>query len=434
MKEYQSFFKTVDGNEGEKCHYSTRLDTYGCGCFHDCKYCYAKSLLEFRGFWNPKEPRVANIKKIENKIKTLPKNMVVRMGGMTDCFQPCESKYKITYQTIQLLNKYSIHYLIVTKSNLIATDEYMRILDKNLAHIQITVTSTDDNLARTYEDAAIPSLRIAAIEKLHANGFDVTLRLSPFIPEYIDFNILQSVKCNKILVEFLRVNSSIKKIFPIDYTPYTHYEGGYRHLPLDVKKQWIEKITGFEQLSVCEDCSDAYLYWKTRKNNNPCDCCNLTMPDELKSYIGDLKLWKTEKIAFLNSQICADATMERVKTWADNAIKDGYTIVSGFQSKAERAVLKEILKNNGKAVMVLPRKIFAATPKQYEAAINERRLLIISPFDLEISAITRNAAKDRNQFILDSCDKIVVGDITSGGMLDSLLQKRAYIMLGSKLK
>ena len=84
--------------------------------------------------------------------------------------------------------------------------------------------------------------------------------------------------------------------------------------------------------------------------------------------------------------------------------------------------------------MVLPRKIFAATPKQYEAAINERRLLIISPFDLEISAITRNAAKDRNQFILDSCDKIVVGDITSGGMLDSLLQKRAYIMLGSKLK
>ena len=48
MKEYKSFFKTVNGNEGSKCHYNTRLDTYGCGCQHDCSYCYAKSLLDFR--------------------------------------------------------------------------------------------------------------------------------------------------------------------------------------------------------------------------------------------------------------------------------------------------------------------------------------------------------------------------------------------------
>lgn len=47
-KEFKSFIKTVGGNEGNKCHYPTRLDTYGCGCSHDCKYCYAKSLLDFR--------------------------------------------------------------------------------------------------------------------------------------------------------------------------------------------------------------------------------------------------------------------------------------------------------------------------------------------------------------------------------------------------
>ena len=28
MKEYKSFYKTVDGNEGQKCNYPTRLDTY----------------------------------------------------------------------------------------------------------------------------------------------------------------------------------------------------------------------------------------------------------------------------------------------------------------------------------------------------------------------------------------------------------------------
>ncbi len=48
--EESTFFATVEGGEGSKCHYPTRLDTYGCGCAHDCKYCYAKSLLNFRGF------------------------------------------------------------------------------------------------------------------------------------------------------------------------------------------------------------------------------------------------------------------------------------------------------------------------------------------------------------------------------------------------
>lgn len=46
--DFKSFYKTVAGNEGNKCNYPTRLDLYGKGCYHDCSYCYAKSLLAFR--------------------------------------------------------------------------------------------------------------------------------------------------------------------------------------------------------------------------------------------------------------------------------------------------------------------------------------------------------------------------------------------------
>lgn len=35
-KEYKSPFKSVLGNEGNKCKYPHRLDGYGCGCQHDC--------------------------------------------------------------------------------------------------------------------------------------------------------------------------------------------------------------------------------------------------------------------------------------------------------------------------------------------------------------------------------------------------------------
>ena len=284
-EEFKSFFKNVGGNEGSKCNYPARLDTYGCGCSHDCKYCYAKSLLDFRKFWNPKDPKVADIGKIEKQIKKIADGKcgnirAIRLGGMTDCFQPIEEKHHVTYETLKLLKKYNVHYLIVTKSDLVASDEYMKVLDKELAHIQITVTTTDDDLSMTYEKAVPPSRRIAAIEKLQAAGFDVALRLSPFIPEFVDMGILNQVKCDKIQVEFLRVNSWIKKWFDIDYTPYTVKQSGYLHRTLEDKREHMKWIWGFKEVSVCEDESEAYEFWKKNVNHNPDDCCNLRINKE----------------------------------------------------------------------------------------------------------------------------------------------------------
>lgn len=276
MNEFKSFFKTVGGNEGDKCNYPTRLDTYGRGCSHNCKYCYAKSLLDFRKMWNPDEPAIADINKIKHKISKLSKDVpAIRLGGMTDCFQPIEEKYGVTYETIKALNENNLPYLIVTKSALVADDKYIDVLDKDLAHIQITVTTTDDDFSRTYENASVPSERISAIEKLQELGFDVQLRLSPYIKEFVDFNILNNVKCDKILVEFLRVNSWIKKWFDVDYSRYTIKHGGYQHLPLDEKIKDIKLITGFKEITVCEDETTAYEYWKNNFNPNKDDCCNL---------------------------------------------------------------------------------------------------------------------------------------------------------------
>lgn len=77
MKEFNSFYKEIDNRKANTwCKYTKRLDTYGCGCQHDCNYCYAKSLLSFRNLWDAKNPRVANIKKIENKIKKYQKELL----------------------------------------------------------------------------------------------------------------------------------------------------------------------------------------------------------------------------------------------------------------------------------------------------------------------------------------------------------------------
>lgn len=427
MKEYKSFYKTVEGNEGQKCLYPTRLDTYGCGCSHDCSYCYAKSLLSFRNLWAPQNPSVADIKKIEAKIKTLKKGTVLRLGGMTDCFQPCEREFKNTYNTIKLLNKYGIQYLIVTKSDLVAEDEYIAIMDKNLAHIQITVTCTDDKLSSSYEHATPPSKRIKAIEKLNALGFDVQIRLSPLIPEFLDFDIINNVKCDKAIVEFLRINSFIKKTFTsIDYSKYTHKESGYNHLELEEKIRIIKRIYGFKEISVCEDCTEAYDYWANNINFNKNDCCNLRTSkkksvDANKSLIGNESLLQMKKTAFLCSSTISDGTITASIEWARKQAAKGNCVISGFQSKAEQAVLNTIIEHNGYAVVVLACNMFKSCPKKLKQAVDSGRVAIFSPFKDNQFKVTRASAEIRNHYVIENADTIVVGCIKRNGMTEKLI-------------
>lgn len=201
------------------------------------------------------------------------------MGGMTDCFQPLELKHRVTYKTIQELNRQGVHYLVVTKSHLVAEAEYMEIFDKRLAHIQVTVTTLDDARALSYEKASVPSKRIWAIETLQDNGFDVAIRLSPIVEEFMDFTALNKLQIHKGVVEFLRVNTWIKKWMQgVDFSRYTFRQGGYYHLPLQKKLDILYKIN-IRDITVCEDVTEHYEYWKENVNPNRDDCCNLRNMD-----------------------------------------------------------------------------------------------------------------------------------------------------------
>lgn len=268
---FNSPYKQLDRKVNTWCNYTKRLDTYGCGCQHDCSYCYAKSLLSFRGLWNAVEPSTASLLEIKNKIQLLRCNDLVRMGGMTDCFQPLEIKHRITYNTILMLNHYKIHYLIVTKSSLVSNPEYLKIYDKKLAHFQITITTTENN---NFEKASPIKNRINSVEVLQGLGFDVSVRCSPFMFEYIDFNKLNKIKCDKILIEFLKVNHNVKKWFDIDYSEYSLKYGGFNHLQLNRKIELVDKVK-FNQITVGEYVKEHHEYFSNNVNYNSSDCCNL---------------------------------------------------------------------------------------------------------------------------------------------------------------
>ena len=257
------------------CRYTARLDTYGRGCLHNCDYCYARHLLDFRHLWDPVDPAVASDETIEKAIRKIKPGAVVKLGGMTDCFQPAEGRHHVTLRTIEKLNEKGIHYLIVTKSATCVFPEYLDVYDPELAHFQISVTSTSDRKGHSIETASPESERMRACEELDRLGFDVSVRLSPFIPEFVDTDVINGIKCGKILIEFLKVNTYVRRCLDLDYSGYTLKYGGHHNLPLERKVELAGLLTDFDRRSVGEYVRSHYLYFRDNFNANPYDCCDL---------------------------------------------------------------------------------------------------------------------------------------------------------------
>jgi hypothetical protein len=103
----------------------------------------------------------------------------------------------------------------------------------------------------------------------------VSIRISPFVPDWIDPAVINAIKCDRLLIEFLRVNTWIRRwMEDTDFSEYTLNADGYSHLPLDRKKELAAMFTK-PQMSVCEDVDAHYEYWRDHFNANPEDCCNL---------------------------------------------------------------------------------------------------------------------------------------------------------------
>lgn len=257
------------------CRYTARLDSYGRGCLHNCSYCYARHLLDFRGNWHPYEPAAATVETMRSIVSRLEPGSVVRLGGMTDCFQPIEGKRKVTLETIKLLNQRKVHYLITTKSATCVFPEYLDVYDPELAHFQLSITATDDWRGNRFETASPESERMRACEVLSRMGFDTAVRLSPFIPEFVDVGTINAIDCGKILIEFLKVNPYVKRCFDLDYNDYTCKYGGHLNLELPRKIELAERLTDFDDRSVGEYVREHYLYFRENYNTNKYDCCNL---------------------------------------------------------------------------------------------------------------------------------------------------------------
>ena len=183
-----------------KCLYALEIDSYGRGCVHDCGYCYAKDQLTKYGYWNRPQPfpvDLAEVRKIFFTVfetdraskwrSILEQKIPIRIGSMSDSFMWIDTRYGITKELLRILKFYKYPYVIFTRSDLVAHDSYIELLDKELAAIQFSISGNNDSLMRRIEPGAPKyQRRLLAMEKLVGSGFWVAARINPMFPKYPD--------------------------------------------------------------------------------------------------------------------------------------------------------------------------------------------------------------------------------------------------------
>ena len=198
---FHSPFKLVNShNTCQQCLYAFEVDTYGRGCIHDCVYCYAKAELTVHAYWNRPFPMPVDITEIWKTFysvfetdkatkwqKIMEMRVPLRIGSMSDSFMFMDKKYKVTQELLKILDYYNYPYIIFTRSDLVADDEYLELLRPDLCSVQMSIASTNDEMNRMIEPGTPSSKRrLKALQKLSRNGFWTTARLNPFFPIYPD--------------------------------------------------------------------------------------------------------------------------------------------------------------------------------------------------------------------------------------------------------
>ena len=147
------------------------------GCDHQCLYCYASSYIQNFKDCHPKKDALAILKREAAKLK----GETISIANSSDPYPRAEATEGLTRRCLEILVKSNCKIQIITKSNIVTRDD--DLLSKVPATVALTITTDDDNLAKTLEPfAPSPSQRLRAAQDLTKAGIPVSVRIDPIIP------------------------------------------------------------------------------------------------------------------------------------------------------------------------------------------------------------------------------------------------------------
>jgi DNA repair photolyase len=188
----------VSHNDSPDIPFERSLNPYR-GCEHGCVYCFARPS---HGYWGWSsgldfETRIVSKPNAATVLRTELAKPGYRcepfaLGANTDPYQPLERTLGVTRSLLEVLQETRHPVGVVTKGHgvLRDTDLLAELAQDRLAHVYVSITTLDHDLARRLEPrASAPHRRLAAIERLAASGIPVGVLVSPVIPGLNDAEV-----------------------------------------------------------------------------------------------------------------------------------------------------------------------------------------------------------------------------------------------------
>ena len=218
----------LSSNDSPDIGFSYSVNPYR-GCYHACAYCYARPSHEFLGLGAGTDfDRIITVKPRAPELlreafeRRSWKGEVVMFSGITDCYQPLESSYRLTRGCLEVCLEYRNPVGIITKSSLIERDLDLLVALAKDAHLTVAISIPiwDEKTARAIEPTVTtPARRMRTIERLAAAGLAVRVNVAPLIPgvgEAGMVTILEQAKAAGAVAAsmiYLRLPGSVKDVF-----------------------------------------------------------------------------------------------------------------------------------------------------------------------------------------------------------------------------
>lgn len=179
------------GSQAVLCDLPIRFDTYR-GCAHGCRYCFAQRKIDIKDI-RTNETQIALESFIKGERNAVTNwcdwNIPLHWGGLSDPFQPIEKERRASHRCLQLLAESGYPFVVSTKGALIGNEEYLALLEKCNAVVQISMVC--DRYDQLEQGAPGFEERLRILERVSPRVTRTIVRIQPYMTEVLD-----DVLCN----------------------------------------------------------------------------------------------------------------------------------------------------------------------------------------------------------------------------------------------
>ncbi len=136
--------------------------------------------------------------------------------------------------------------------------------------------------------------------------------------------------------------------------------------------------------------------------------------------MGTVQLLNHRKLALVCSRKCPGDVILKTYDFARLVRGSGLAIVSGFHSTIEKDCLPILLRGSDPIIIVQGHRLSTSRlPIEWQKAIRNGRLLLLSPFGENDRRVTTELAAERNRFVATISDDVLIPYATPGSKTEA---------------